>query len=411
MKLSNALYFDHQANTPIDERVFRKMLPFFTEKAGNPHSTDHSIGWQSLQSVEAATTEIAKIIGADADEIVFTSGATESNNLALLGLGRRECEGKRRRILTSAIEHKSILAVARVLEEHLGYQVDVLPVDNGGRVSVAALTDALDEDVLIVSIMAVNNEIGTIQDIPSLASRAREAGALFHCDAAQAPVAMDLKGFADTVDLLSLSAHKMYGPHGIGILYVRRDLQRRIEPLIVGGGQQNGLRSGTLPVSLCVGMAAATEIMSGAEAEKARCWLRERRDRFVELLRQLPWETSLNGALGEDRHPGNANICFRGFSAHDILQTLQPHLAASSGSACTTGIPEPSHVLRAIGLMGSEAEASVRFSLGFHTTDSDIDEAINLISETLNRLGKTSFAPAKASQYASDIVEDAAPSS
>ena len=398
MNFYDILYFDHQATTPVDGRVLQKMLPFFTEKAGNPHSSHHSVGWKSLQSVETAAQKISKLIGADSDEIIFTSGATESNNLALLGVGRHECEGKRRRILVSAIEHKCVLAAARALKEQLGYQIDVVPVDCEGRVSVAALSDALDEDVLIVSVMAVNNEIGTIQDIRAIASEARKAGAIFHCDAAQAPMAMDMQGFANNVDLMSLSAHKMYGPQGVGILYVRRDLQSRIEPQIYGGEQQNGLRSGTLPVPLCVGMAAAAEIMSGMEAEKARHRLRELRDRFVEQLSQLPWETMLNGPTGEDRHPGNANICFRGFSAHDILQTLQPYLAASTGSACTSGIPESSHVLSAIGLTTDEAEASVRFSLGFHTTDSDVDEAVNLICKALHRLQETSLeAPVKAS--------------
>ncbi len=386
VRLCNTLYFDHQATTPVDERVLQKMLPFFIERAGNPHSSDHNVGWNSMRSVEAAKLMIGAMIGADTDEIVFTSGATESNNLALLGVGRRAREGRRRRILISAIEHKCVLAVARVLHEQLDYQVDILPVDCAGRVSVATLHDALDEDVLIVSIMAVNNEIGTVQNIRALASEARNAGAIFYSDAAQAPLAMAMSGFANDVDLASLSAHKMYGPQGVGVLYVRRDLQSRIEPLVYGGGQQNGLRSGTLPVSLCVGMAAAAELMSSAEAEEARSRLRERRDRFIQRLHQLPWETTLNGASGNDRHPGNANICFHGFSAHDILQTLQPHLAASTGSACTTGIPEPSHVLRAIGLEGSEAEASVRFSLGFHTTDSDIDEAVCLIRKTLERI-------------------------
>lgn len=385
MSFSNTLYFDHQATTPVDERVLRKMLPYFTEKAGNPHSSDHIVGWQSLRSVEAAAQSIAAMIGADTDEIVFTSGATESNNLALLGLGRRTQAQKRRRILVSTVEHKCVLAAARILREQLVYQVELLPVDAQGRVAVSDLRAALDDDVLLVSVMAVNNEIGTIQDIRALGPEARKAGAIVHCDAAQAPVAMDMKGFVDDVDLLSLSAHKMYGPQGVGALFVRRDVQDRLEPLFYGGGQQYGLRSGTMPVALCVGMAAAAEIMCGAEAAQARDCLRSRRDRFVALLQALPWEFSLNGPTGGERHPGNANICFRGFSAHEILQTLQPHLAASTGSACSTGISEPSHVLRAIGLTGDEAEASIRFSLGFGTTDDDVDRAVALIDDALQQ--------------------------
>ena len=197
---------------------------------------------------------------------------------------------------------------------------------------------------------------------------------------------MDLQEIAEHVDMLSLSAHKMYGPKGIGALYIRRELQDRLEPLIYGGGQQNGLRSGTVPTALCVGMGAAAELQSGNEARPNRTFLSKRRDRFLEKLSDLPWTIRMNGPTGESRHPGNANICFEGFFAQDILQVLQPQLAASTGSACTSGIPEPSHVLKAIGLSPEDAEASIRFSLGFDTTDADIDDAVNLINNALNKL-------------------------
>ena len=389
MTFSKPLYFDHQATTPVDKRVLEKMLPFLTESCGNPHSTDHSVGWKMSQVVEDAQINIARLIGGDPDEIIFTSGATESNNLALLGLGRHETGGNRRRILVSAIEHKCILTIARILAEQYGYTIDLLPVDNEGRVSVSDLENKLDDDVLFVSVMAVNNEIGTIQDIPALSATAKEAGAIFHCDAAQAPIAMDLRNYADSVDLISLSGHKMLAPQGIGALYIRRDLQARIEPLLYGGGQQNGLRSGTLPVALCAGMGAAAEILSAKETETVRENLQRLTNSFIAQLYDLPWNFSLNGPADVERHPGNTNICFHGFSAHDILQVLQPHLAASTGSACTTGIPEPSHVLKAIGLRGDDAEASIRFSLGFHTTDEDIAQAVGLIGNALERLSKT----------------------
>jgi cysteine desulfurase len=392
MDYSKLIYLDHQATTPVAEEVLQKMLPYFREAAGNPHSSDHSVGWQSSQAVASAKHSIAGLIGADEDEIIFTSGATEANNLALLGLGRRQHTGERRRILVGAIEHKCVLAIARVLENQYGYTVEQLPVDNQGRLSPQTLQDSLDADVLAVSVMAVNNEIGTIQDINRLSEVVREAGAFLHCDAAQAPVAMDISGMADQVDCLSLSAHKMYGPQGIGALFVRRGLQNRIEPLIYGGGQQNGLRSGTLPVPLCVGMGVAAELVKGKLGEKQRAELRNRRDRFVEKLLTLPWDISLNGAASPARHPGNTNIMFRGFSAQDMLQALQPKLAASTGSACTSGIPEPSHVLRAIGLTNEEAEASVRFSLGFETSDSDIDKAIEMITDVLDRQSRASLA-------------------
>ncbi len=389
MRSRNTIYLDHQATTPVDRRVIDEMSPYFCNLFGNPHSSDHSIGWQASHAVESAATRIAGWLGADADEIIFTSGATEANNHALLGLGRRAAGSNRRRVLLSAVEHKCVLEAGRVLRDHYGFSVELIPVNCEGAVDLSALEGILSNDVLLVSVMAVNNEIGTVEDIEAIARLAWGHGAIFHCDAAQAPVAIDVHGLASNADLLSLSGHKMHGPQGIGVLYVRRDLHCRLEPLIYGGGQQNGLRSGTLPVALCVGMAAAAGLLGGVEAEQARSRLRDCRDKFVKRLAGLPWETALNGANFEARHPGNASICFRGFSAEDILQALQPRLAASTGSACTTGIPEPSHVLRAIGLSAEDAEATVRFSLGFGTTDSDVDEAVGLISEALTRLHAT----------------------
>ena len=390
MLLLTSLYLDHQATTPVDEQVLAKMLPYFSESFGNPHSADHSIGWKSSLAVNQSAQQVADLIGADSDEIIFTSGATEANNLALLGLAKRsQFNGNKKRIILGSTEHKCILEVGRILKDQFGYQVGHLPVDNEGRISISDLEDALDDDVLAVSIMAVNNEIGTIQDITRISEVVRMSGALFHCDAAQAPIAMKMQDLAQDTDLLSLSAHKMYGPKGIGALYISRDLQDRIEPLIYGGGQQNGLRSGTTPTALCVGMGSAAEILNTEEAEKKRVLLGKCRDQFVEKLNNLPWPTTLNGPTIGNRHPGNANICFSGFSAHDILSVLQPHLAASTGSACTSGIPEPSYVLKAIGLTNDDAEASIRFSLGFGTSDKDIDEAINLIDDALERISKT----------------------
>ena len=386
MRISETIYFDHQATTPVDQRVLDRMLPYFNESFGNPHSA-HSPGWKSSLAVDRAAAQIASLIGADPDEIIFTSGATEANNMALLGLARHSHrESKRRRLILSEIEHKCVLAAGRVLSDQLGFQVDQLPVDKEGRILLSELNKALDDGVLAVSIMAVNNEIGTIQDIKQISEVVREASAIFHCDAAQAPVSIDLRGIAQDVDLLSLSAHKMYGPKGIGTLYIRRDLQDHIEPLIYGGGQQKALRSGTVPTPLCVGMGAAAELLNSDDMGQKRALLRRHRDYFLEKLKGLPWLTLLNGPTWGYRHPGNVNICFSGFSAEDILQVLQPHLAASTGSACTSGISEPSHVLKAIGLTHEEAEASIRFSLGFDTSDEDIDEAVNLIDNALNRL-------------------------
>ena len=386
MRIRETLYFDHQATTPLDGRVFSAMAPYFAESFGNPHSVDHRLGWKAASAVEDAAASLAGLVGADADEIVFTSGATEANNLALLGLGRRASAGKRRRVLVSAIEHKSVLAVGRILHRQLGYQVDSVPVDAEGFVDVAALKRMLSDDVLVVSVMAVNNEIGTVQDIAALSEVITRSGALLHCDAAQAPCAIDIRNTSRLVDLLSLSGHKMYGPQGTGALFVRRDLQENIEPLIYGGSQQRGLRSGTMPVALCVGMGAAAALQHTSEARKEREALQQRTESFIHKLMDLPWPISLNGPEGAQRHPGNANIRFQDFDAHDILSTLQPHLAASTGSACTSGISEPSHVLRAIGLSNDEARSSIRFSIGRSTTDSDLGEAVKLIYESLSRL-------------------------
>ena len=387
MRISETIYLDHQATTPVDPQVLERMMPYFRESFGNPHSADHSLGWKSSLAVEQAAAQVASLIGADPDEIIFTSGATESNNMALLGLAR--CVrplSSRKRFILSEIEHKCVLAAGRTISDQLCLSVDHLPVDSEGRVLLEALEQALDDNVLAVSIMAVNNEIGTIQDIQKISEIVKKAGAVFHCDAAQAPVSMDLHGIAEYVDFLSLSAHKMYGPKGIGVLYIRRELQNLLEPLIYGGGQQNGLRSGTIPTALCVGLGAAAELLSNDDARQKRELLRQQRDRFLEQLASLPWPIRFNGPTGESRHPGNANICFKGFSAQDILQVLQPHLAASTGSACTTGIPEPSHVLKAIGLSPENTSAAVRFSLGFDTSEADIDDAVNFIDYALDKL-------------------------
>ncbi|QDV48451.1 cysteine desulfurase family protein [Gimesia fumaroli] len=388
MKISETVYLDHQATTSVFEQVLREIGPYFSEICANPHSSDHALGWISSQAVEKAAQQVGGLIGADGDEIIFTSGATESNNLALLGLAKRsviECSTKKR-IIVSSIEHKCVLAIGRILEEQFGFRVEVMPVDEKGLISLSVLESILGNDVLAVSIMAVNNEIGTIQDIRNISKVIRASGAIFHCDAAQAPIAMNMQEFAENTDLLSLSGHKMCAPKGIGALYIRRDLQEQIEPLIYGGGQQNGIRSGTTPTPLCVGMGVAAEILNSPQAKHMRSELQKRRNKFVEKLSKLAWPTSLNGPPLVYRHPGNANIIFEGFVAQDILSVLQPHLAASTGSACTSGITEPSHVLKAIGLSDEQAEASIRFSLGFDTSSEDIDRAVTLIDEALKKL-------------------------
>lgn len=390
MKIGSTLYFDHQATTPLDLQVFEAMRPYLADEFGNPHASDHVIGWRAAQAVERAAADVAAMIGSDSDEIIFTSGATEANNLALIGLAKRVAGGRRNRILLGATEHKCVLELGRVLEAEHGFIVSRIPVDAVGRIDLAAFEDSLDEDVLLVSVMAANNEIGTLQDISAIACLASRHGSLLHCDGAQAPGALDLSAFGQHADMLSLSGHKMYAPMGIGALYVRRDLQSEIAPIIHGGGQQNGLRSGTLPTALCVGLGKAARLVADLEGTDARHSLARRRDAFLQNLQALPVELWINGPDDfSQRHPGNINVGFMGIAAPDLLSRMQPRLAASTGSACTSGIPEPSHVLRAIGLSEEAAASSIRFSLGRHTTDEDIKEAIAVIRAAVLELQET----------------------
>ncbi len=393
MNLTKTIYADYQATTPVDPRVLEKMMPFWGESFGNPHSSDHVVGWKVAKAVEESMISVAGLVGADPDEIVFTSGATEANNLALFGLARRAPES-RRRILVSAIEHKCVLAAVRALEEREGFTVDTVPVDREGFIDLDTLESMVDDSVLAVSVMAVNNEVGTIQDLPAITGLLARHGVVFHCDAAQAPCAMDVSRLAEYADLISLSGHKVYGPQGIGVLYVRRDLQTDIEPLIYGGGQQNGLRSGTVPVPLCVGMAAAAEIVE-AEGSRERPEVAKQRDLFVNLLSDSGFPVALNGPAWDRRHPGNANLRFDGFASQDILGALQPGLAASAGAACTSGIPEPSHVLSAMGISESEADSSIRFSFGRFTSGLEIREAATLVTKALESLAEIRVALVK----------------
>lgn len=385
MNPNKTVFADYQATTPVDPRVLDRMVPHWKESFGNPHSSDHVVGWRAAAAVEEAQQSVANLIGADPDEVIFTSGATEANNLAILGLARR-APRRRNRILISAIEHKCVIAAARHLETHEGFEVHVLPVNPEGFVDLDILTSYLDDTVLLASIMAVNNEIGTIQNVPEIAGILAHHGIVFHCDAAQAPATMDVSELGQHADLVSLSGHKIYGPQGIGALYIRRHLQEQVEPLIYGGGQQNGIRSGTLPLALCVGMGAATDLVASPDAAAERKRVGQQRDAFLAGLTEFGVKTKLNGPCNKHRHSGNANVQFPGFSAQDVLGMLQPQLAASTGAACSSGIPEPSHVLRAIGLSDEQADSSVRFSFGRFTTDEDTGRAVNYISSILESL-------------------------
>ena len=379
------IYADYQATTPTDPRVVEVMSPYWSESFGNPHSSDHAVGWQAAKIVSSSAQSVGELIGADPDEIIFTSGATEANNLALFGLAYG-ANDKRRKILVSAIEHKCVLENAQALATRNGFQVGVVPVDRDGNIRLNALLSMLDDSVLVVSIMAVNNEIGTVQDIDKISEMVRSYGALFHCDTAQAPCAMDMSMLAEHADLASLSAHKMYGPQGIGALYISRSIQNQIEPLILGGGQQQGLRSGTIPVALCAGMAEASRIIMSPEIERERTRIANQRNQLFSLLEKGSFPIIINGPSPIKKHPGNLNLQFSGFHASEILGTLQPNLAASTGSACTSGTPEPSHVLHAIGLDKTQNESSIRFSFGRFTTDAEIKQTAQLVNQALENL-------------------------
>jgi cysteine desulfurase len=390
MKIENRIYLDHQATTPVDPQVLDAMLPYLTNRFGNPHSADHSFGWDASKAVENSASEVAGMIGSDPDEVIFVSGATEANNLALKGLADHPDRKKRNRILVSAIEHKSVLAAAREMRDRMGFLVTEIPVSETGEILLPVLADLLTDEVLLVSIGLVNGEIGTIQPIEEISALTRSHGALLHTDAAQAPLALDLKHLGQIVDMLSLSGHKMYGPQGIGTLYIERSLQQHIRPLIAGGGQQNNIRSGTIPLALCIGMGEAAKICASHPAENLRRQLRGVREQFVQALANFGCQFSLNGPSLETRHPGNLNIRFQGIDAHTLIASLQPHVAASMGSACTSGTPEPSHVLRKIGLTNDEASSSVRFSLGRNSSSECAIDAARYVSQaafqTLNAL-------------------------
>lgn len=384
MRVGNVLYLDHQASSPLDPRVLEVMMPFLTQQFGNPHSSEHVLGWRAAEAINNAKVAVSGLVGAEADEIFFTSGATESNNLALLGLSNHDqVKSKRAQMLVSAIEHKSVLAAAEEVRRVNGCNIDYIPVCREGFIDLDVLKDKLSEGVFAVSIMAVNNEVGSVQNFELIGKMCKEHGTIFHCDAAQFFEGLDIDVYRDNIDLLSLSSHKMYGPMGVGALYIARHLQKDIAPLLHGGGQQSNLRSGTLPVPLCVGMGAAADLMmQGKDLGTEIC---EMRNRLVKGIGNLYPGMVLNGPSYSRRHPGNANVCFEGLSGHDLVSFLQPHVAASTGSACTSGVPEPSYVLRRLGLTDEEASASVRFSLGRFTTAEDVDSALHFIDAAINK--------------------------
>ena len=374
------IYLDHHATTPCDPRVVDAMLPFFTSKCANAAIGLHSMGRETNEAVARARAQVAAIVGCQSAEIVFTSGATESNNLVLLGLPKA---GNRRKIVTSVIEHKSVLAPCDVLEKR-GYIVIRLPVDKGGRVSLEAAKAAVDEETLLVSVQAANNEIGTIQDLRCFANIAHTKGALFHSDAAQALGKMPLDVEGLDIDCASLSAHKIYGPKGVGALYVRAAVRQHMVPLMYGGSQEDGLRPGTTAVPLCVGFGAACEIIRD-EVEREAARIETLRDKLQNmLLNGLPG-ARVNGDT-QHRLSTNISITIPGVDGESLALALQG-VALSTGAACNSGAQEPSYVLRALGIGWDEAIDSIRIGLGRFNTEVDIEQAGTEIIASAKRLG------------------------
>jgi cysteine desulfurase len=375
------VYLDYHATTPVDPRVLEAMLPYFTETFGNPASASHAWGWRAREAVEAARREVATLVGAAPRDIVFTSGATESNNLAIRGLADLAPPG-RRHLVVSAIEHKSVLETAARLEAQ-GWRVTVARVARDGLIDLEALSEAIGPQTALVSVMAANNEIGVIQPLSEVSRLAHAHGALLHVDAAQAvgkiPVDVDTAG----VDLLSLTAHKLYGPKGCGALFVRR--RTRLSPLVVGGGHEHGLRSGTLNVPGIVGLGRACAVCRAEMADEGRR-LGRLRDRLLAGLQAGLDGVSVNGSLAH-RLPHNLHVSFAGVDGAALLIAVSD-IAVSSGSACGSASATPSHVLAAIA-DDAVPSASIRFGLGRFTTEADVDYAIERFSAVVRHLRAT----------------------
>ncbi len=374
------IYFDYSATTPVDPRVVEKMIPWLYEHAGNPASRSHSYGWEAEEAVERARDQVAALVNADPREIIWTSGATESNNLAIKGAATFYAE-RGKHVITAKTEHKAVLDPCRELERQ-GFEVTYLDVQENGLISMEALIAAIRPDTVLISVMFVNNEIGVIQDIAAIGELCRSKNIIFHVDAAQATgkVVIDLQTLK--VDLMSFCAHKTYGPKGIGALYVRRKPRIRIEAQMHGGGHERGFRSGTLATHQIVGMGEAfalAQLEMGTENERIRML----RDRLWAGLSQIE-EVYLNGDL-EHRVPHNLNVSFNYVEGESLIMAIK-ELAVSSGSACTSASLEPSYVLRALGRNDELAHSSIRFTIGRFTTEKEIDFAVELLKARVGKL-------------------------
>ncbi len=368
------VYLDYQATTPLDQRVQDAMRPYWDIHFGNPHSKGHSFGWNAHNAVVMARAAVAELIGADDDEIIFTSGATESCNLAIQGVARAS-DGKRARIVTLATEHPAVLETVKSLGKQ-GFEPVILPVACSGLLDLQVLEKALDDRVLLVSVMAVNNEIGVIQPLAEISTLCQKVGAVFHSDATQAVGRMQVDVDNFGVDMLSVSGHKVYGPKGVGALFVRRCSDLKLEPLIFGGRQERGLRSGTIPVPLVVGLGVACEVANDEWQSDAQ-HLRGLTEQLCNSLLEVYPEMFIFGDMS-NRIPGNLNIGFPGLMAEELISNIADRIAISTGSACSSATSEPSRVLLALGLEPEIAATSIRISLGRFSTDEDIEVACSV---------------------------------
>ncbi|MEN9902029.1 MAG: cysteine desulfurase IscS [Pseudomonadota bacterium] len=378
------IYLDYSATTPIDPRVVEAMMPYLTEKFGNPASRSHQYGWDAETAVENARNEVAALVNADPKEIVWTSGATEANNLAIKGAANFY-QGKGKHLITLKTEHKAVLDTMRELERQ-GFEATYLDVLPNGLVDMAALEAALRPDTILVSIMAVNNEIGVVQPIAEIGELLRSKGILFHVDAAQATGKIDIDLSKLKVDLMSFSAHKTYGPKGIGALYVRRKPRVRLEAQMHGGGHERGMRSGTLATFMIVGMGEAFRL-ARLEMHEENKRITALRDRLLKGFSDMP-EIYVNGDLTH-RVPHNLNVSFAYVEGESLIMAVRD-IAVSSGSACTSASLEPSYVLRALGLTDELAHSSIRFSIGRFTTEEEIDYTVDLLHKQIGRLREMS---------------------
>ena len=375
------IYLDYQATTPADPRVVEAMLPYFTEKFGNAHSRSHSFGWESEEAVEEARKEVAKLINADPKEIIFTSGATESNNLAIKGVAHFY-GARKKHIITVVTEHKCVLDACRHLEAE-GFTVTYLPVLPNGLIDLELLKNAITPETSLVSVMGVNNEVGVIQPLAEIGQICRDKGVFFHSDCAQSFGKIPLDVVEMKMDMMSISAHKIYGPKGIGALYISRKPRVRLEPLINGGGQERGFRSGTLPTPLIVGLGKAAAI-ANLEMGKDYDHIKRLSNKFYNAITSNIANVYLNGDA-TCRYPGNLNLSFAYVEGESLIIAIK-ELAVSSGSACTSSSLEPSYVLRSMGVDEDLAHTSIRFGIGRFTTEEEIDFAADILIKNIQRL-------------------------